>query len=485
MSKTIITYKDIAPGAAEDAQVDATLGMTRSDPSLLPFGADVPATATMELNGWSLDGAYTVLKDDQQLAFWSEALSGADGLFADPPVITVIFDEQYSSTGISLVFDPAGGDYCSAVNIKWYQGDTLKADVDFAPSGPNYFCAQKVTSYNKVVLTLLQTHLPYRRARLNSIVFGVVRNFDMAQIKSATITNETDLLSASLPISELHWTLNSKEDVDYLFQLKQPMEVRNGAALIGVYYIDASRRMGAGLYDIDCFDAFGVLSESPFAGGVYSNKSAAALLAEILGDDFVLEIEAEDTTLTGAILPCTKREAVQQVLFAWGVCASTDGRETVRVFVPGADPAEIGTNRTFPGASVETAAIVTRVVVTAHSYASDSNGSVEIGGSKYKDTTSTYTVENPNVTATDKQNVVEVSNATLVSPAIAQSVAQRVFDYYSRRNTHSARIVWKGERLGDCVTVPNSWGGTITGNINRLEVKLSNTIVATCRTVGV
>ena len=176
---------------------------------------------------------------------------------------------------------------------------------------------------------------------------------------------------------------------------------------------------------------------------------------------------------------------MQQVLFAWGVCASTDGRETVRVFVPGADPAEIGTNRTFPGASVETSAIVTRVVVTSHSYASDSNGSVEIGGSKYKDMTSTYTVENPNVTATDKQNVVEVSNATLVSPAIAQSVAQRVFDYYSRRNTHSARIVWKGERLGDCVTVPNSWGGTITGNINRLEVKLSNTIVATCRTVGV
>jgi len=485
MSKTQIIYKDIAPGAAEDAAVSATSGLDRTDPSLLPFGLEVPAIAAMERNRWLLDGSFVALEDGQRLAFWSSGLSGEDGVLDAPPVITVVFDQQYSSVGITLSFDTATGEHCSAVNIKWYQGSNLLADVDFSPNAGEYFCEQKVTSYNKVVITLLQTNLPFRRARLNSVVFGRIRNFDMGSIRAASVNNETDLLSAKLTASTLKWTLNSRSNVDYLFQLKQPMEVWNGESLVGVYYIDDARRMGAGLYDISCEDAMGVLSEEPFAGGVYNNKSAKTLLAEIVGPGFLLDIEAEDTNLTGAILSGTKRDAMQQVLFAWGVCASTDGRSTIRVFVPNAEPVQIGTNRTFPDTSTETAAIVTRVEVTAHTYTADSGGGVTINGMKYKDTTTKYTVDNPNVTATDKQNVVEVPSATLVSPAIAQAVAQRVYDYYARRNTNQARIVWKGERLGDCATIPNAWGGTSTGNINSLQISLSNTIVATCRTVGV
>lgn len=483
MSKTTILYKDIAVGAAEDAELTAAGAMAGSDPALLPEGVSYPAAITGELNAWGLNGKHRILNG--QLAFWSDELSGDDCSFSNPAVITVLFDQQYSSTGITFEFDPATNDWCSLVNIKWYQGETLKADADFAPRTSQYFCEQHVTSYNKVVITLLRTKHPRRRARLNRILFGVLRTFGMTEIRKASITNEMDLLASELPISELKWTLDSQEDAEYLFQLKQPMEVRNGGNLIGVYYIDGSRRIGAGLYDIECFDAIGVLDESTFVGGVYSEKSAAELLAEIIGNDFELEIEVEDTTLTGVILPSTKREAAQQVLFAWGVSAATDGRESIRVFAPGDDAVEIGPDRTFLGTSVETAAIVTRVVVSAHTYTEDTNGSVEIGGIRYKDTVTTYAVDNPNVTATDKQRVVEVTDATLVSPAIGQAVAQRVYEYYAKRNTHTAKIVWEGERLGDAVTMPNGWGGTNTGNINKLEIKLSNTVVAACRTVGV
>lgn len=217
---------------------------------------------------------------------------------------------------------------------------------------------------------------------------------------------------------------------------------------------------------------------------MYSGKSAKALLEEILDGDFVLDVQAADKSLTGAILPCTKREAAQQVLFAWGVCASTWGTEKIRVFLPGSTPAVIGRDRTFPGVSVDTASIVTKVLVTAHTYTQDSGGSVEIGGVKYRDTETVYTVTNPNVTAVDKQNVVEVTGATLVSTAIGQAVAQRVYDYFARRDTHKGKIVWRGEKLGDCVTVPNSWGGAVTGNLARMEIGLSNTVVANCETIG-
>lgn len=484
MSKTSILYKDIAPGAAENASVTASDTIPQADLSILTTGTEPTPTATCEPNEWGLNGTFDLI-DSQRLAFWSSEMSGEDCTFSSPPVITITFQRQYSSTGVTLIFDEPTGEYCPEVKIQWFQGETEKAAETYYPTSARFFCQKNVTSYDKLVITITKTNLPFRRAKLCQVMFGVYRSFDMSEIRSASVVHEMDLISSSVPESTLRWTLDSRTDVDFLFQLKQPIEVHNDDFLVGVYYIDGYNRTAENIYDIQAYDALGVLSESLFAGGVYSGYSAQQLITDIVGTDFEVDFEAEDTTLTGVIEPCTRREAIQQVLFAWGVCASTDGRASIRVFVPGDEPEEIGEDRTFIGASVQTEAIVTEVSVIAHTYTQDSNGNVEVNGKKYRDTETTYTVKNPDVTATDKQNTVEVRNATLVSPTIGQAVAQRVYDFYSRRNTHKAKVAWKGEVLGDCVTLPNAWGSTNTGNISRMEITLSNTIVASCETIGV
>jgi hypothetical protein len=483
MSKTTIVYKDVAPGAEEDASVTASPAEARSHPARLPAGVSPEAVITLEHNSWTLNGTRRSI-DTQTLAFWSEEVSGEDGAFQAPPVITVEFDRQYTSVGISLVFDRALNEWCSAVSIKWYQGEALKSSKDFAPDGPAYFCQNNVASYDKVVITLNRTRLPGRRAKLSQIAFGVIRTFGMTEIRRASMVNAMDLAALSLPASTLSWTLDSRAEVDYIFQLKQPVEVRSGDQLIGVYYIDQASRSGPRLYNIDCYDAIGVLDESAFPGGYYSGKSAKALLEEILGGSFTLDFQCTDTTVTGIIQACTKREAIQQVAFAAGLCISTDGGHQVKAFSTGSTPVEIPKSRVYTGASVKTAAIVTGVRVTAHAYTQDSSGGIEIGGVKYKDTPTVYTVVNPDVTATDKSNVIEITEATLVSPEIGQAVAQRVYDYYNKRNTYSGKIVWRGEALGDCLTLPNTWGGTNTGHVIRMSINLSNTVAATCESIG-
>ena len=330
MSRTTILYKDIAPGAEEDASVSTTAVESFSNPSLLPSGVTPAPTITCELNHWGLDGNYKLV-ENEPTAFWSAEMSGDDCSFENPPVITIDFDQQYSSVGLTLIFDSASGDYCNSVNIKWYQGDTQKANTDFSPNAATFFCQQRVESYNKVVITLNSTNLPGRRAKLEQIVFGIFRYFGMSELRSASIVNEMSLIATELPISTMKWTLDSKDDVDFMFQLKQPVEVRNNDNLIGVYYIDGYSRSAATVYDIECYDALGVLDETPFSGGVYTNKSAKELLSEIVDGDFEIEYDPAitDITLAGALPETSKREAIQQVLFAWGVCASTDGREPV------------------------------------------------------------------------------------------------------------------------------------------------------------
>lgn len=248
----------------------------------------------------------------------------------------------------------------------------------------------------------------------------------------------------------------------------------------------AHKRTSSRVYPIECCDAIGVLNDMSFAGGVYSGKSAKALIAE-LAAPFEVEFDAgvTDMNVTGILKAGSRRAAIQQLLFVWGYCVSTDGRAELRVFSPGTEEVTVPLERTFLGASVSTSAIVTEVQVTAHTFAVAENGSVEVNGVKYADTKAVYSVKNPDVTATDKQKVVKITDATLVSPAVAQTVAQRLYDYHLRRNTGKAKVVFAGEHLGDRISLPDNCGGRTVGNLEKMEIKLSNTVVYTAGVKGV
>lgn len=478
MGKTKVIYRDVAVGAQEDASVTAALADNNSNPSLLPAGVDNGKVITLEHNRFILDGTFGTFYDESKTAFWSEEMSGEDCAFTAEPSITVEFAQQYSSMGVTLVFDPATGEHCTAVNIKWYQGNTLKADVDFAPNSAEYFCSNRVESYNKLIITLKKTSLPNRRAKLDRIIFGVIRVFERGELRNASIVNEMDESAIELPVSTFQWTLNSLTDVDYLFQLKQPVEVQNNGNTLGVYYIKESNRQSARIYKIECKDALGVLDDIASAGAVYLDGVSAKALLNELASPFTVEYAegVTDTTLTGILQAGTNRNAIQQVIFAWGVCIATDGGETLRVFDLPDTPTVVSKDRTYTGASVTTDSVVTKVEVVAHTYAVDSNGGVEVNGKKYSDTQTVYSVSNPDLIATDKENVKRIEGATLVSTGIGQAVAQRVYDYYLKRNAISARIVYNGEKLGDCLSIYTPWGTLLTGNLKKMEITLSNTV---------
>ena len=91
MSKTTILYKDVAPGAAEDASIATTQSTDFSDVSKLAAGISPSPTITLEKNHWILNGTYDFI-EDQPTALWSSELSGDDCPFQNKPEIPVEFD---------------------------------------------------------------------------------------------------------------------------------------------------------------------------------------------------------------------------------------------------------------------------------------------------------------------------------------------------------------------------------------------------------
>lgn len=484
MSVTYILYRDVAPMAEEDAS-PLSIGATAfSEDSSLPHGIRPGKIATLEEGQWALSGDYGFLRD-KKVAFWSDALSDDACIFADPPSIEVSFSQQHTAPGVTFEFDPDGGNYVARLNIKWYRADELLADADFQPDSTEFFCQQAVSAFDRLLITLQATHLPYRRAKINRIYFGRNRRFDMETLRSASVIREINLLSAEVPISTLDVNLDDHSDLGFMFQLKQPVEAWNDDKQLGVFYITEHTRTSAHLYALKCSDAWGVLDESPFVGGHYDAVSAVEILRSIVEPDFKLDASGVvDIPLTGIIAPCTRREAAQQVLFAAGWVSATDSGNGIRVFALGDVVKAIGKDRVYSGASSSVSALTTEVQVVAHTYTKNAQGGVEIDGVKYEDTTTVFKVTNPAVSANDKASIVEVTDATLVSPDIAQEVAQRVFDYYQLRQRDSSKVVWDGERVGDYVQIPTAWEDNHTGHIEKMTITLSNTVAASLEILG-
>lgn len=481
-----LVYRDMAMGAAEDAAVTATGHSGMGDPASVAHGVSVPPLAVMELNSWGLNGTREVYSG-QQMAFVSTELSGEDGAFVTPPSIRVDFDNNYTTLGITLRFGRSANEWCSKVTITWYQDGVQLAQEEFHPDGPDYYCEHTVEAYDRVDITLDETSTPYQRAKVEQIQFGTVREFTTAELESVTIQQDTDPISATLSANYLDWELRSTDATEYIFQLKQPVEAYHNNELLGVFYVDSiPERTGAGAYSVECQDAVGVLDSYDWPGKMYTEDTPfATVIDDIVNGVFEVSIDEglEAKTLLGLIPEGTRREALQQAAFAVGAVVDTSRTNKILFFPPTyTDPRVIRDRDVCSGGSVKQSAIVTAVLVTYHTYTQGAGSSgddvVTVDGVKYVHTTGTVIVNNPNVTANDKQYVKTVAQATLVNAGNAQEVAQRVYDYWMRRKTVSTKIIWDDEQMMEYVTVPTPWEQTMTGSITSAKIALGNMTVA-------
>ena len=118
------------------------------------------------------------------------------------------------------------------------------------PDAQKYFCAKPVSAYNKLVIEITKTSLPYRYAKIRQIFFGIVREFERADLRSVSVTEGISVISDDVEINTLDFTLDDSDDIEFIFQEKQPVSAYDGSNLIGVFYIKSSSRSSARLYDV-------------------------------------------------------------------------------------------------------------------------------------------------------------------------------------------------------------------------------------------
>lgn len=481
-----VRYKDVALGADNDATVTTTAKMAFSDVSLIPYGVNPPALATCEPNGWGLTHQYKA-RNKEPIAFWSSAQSRNTCTLAGPPTITIEFTEQYTTTGLTIQFAVNSFDFCRKITVTWYQGENVKATEEYAPDSPFFVINKTVEAFDKLVFEFIETNLPRKRCKVENILIGVVRDFTTTELKDVKAIHEIDLISSIVPINVLDADIHSKDEVDYIFQKKQPVELTDNGDLIGVYYIDKGERTGRLDFNISCKDVIGLLDLVTYGGGLWlKDTPLTTILNDVFGGAYKFDIDPAfaNSKLRGFIEPNTKqREALQHIAFALGAVVDTTGTDKIRIFPPSYDAGEtIPEKQTYTGGKVTTSDTVTGVAITAFNIVDerpeDNDESVEFNGVEYKYTSEVITVTNPNTVTSDPENVKKFEKCYLVNSSNAQTLANNIMAYYQKRDKYSFKHVLSGQQAAGKYTAALPWGSAKSGNITKMTVTTSNITVS-------
>lgn len=481
-----LIYQDVALGADKDATVTTDAAVESfSDVAKIPFGVDSSAIGTGEPNGWGLTHDYTA-RGSQPFAFWSVERSGADCVMASPPTITLDFSKQHTTTGLTIRFAPASMDYCRKVNITWYQGETVKHSGTYYPDTPDFKIDQLVEAFDKLVFTFEETNLPGKRVKIDWIILGVIREFKGDELKAASFVHEIDPISDIVPVNIADAAFHSKDNVDFVFQKKQPVSGYDGSTLLGVYYIESGKRTGARDYEIACHDAIGVLDMDTYDGGIwFEDTPLTDIIADVFGETFAFEISPvyNDATLRGHIPQGSKRNALQHIAFALGAIVDTSGTTGIKIFPPHEGKGDvIPADKTYIGGAVDVADKVTEVTVTAYIFFDERPSTeqpyVEVNGVQYRYYTDTKHAYNPDVVAADLPNKVKFDKSYLVNLSNAQRLADNILAHYMKREKYSFKHVVDGQEPAERATATLPWGDVVDGNITKMSISVTGLTVS-------
>ena len=215
-------------------------------------------------------------------------------------------------------------------------------------------------------------NMPRNRLYLTDILYGTVRNFGKDEIENFSLLQEIEPVSETVSINTVGFTLKKQSDVDFIFQEKQPLYTYFDDTLVQTTFITHYERNSDRTYDIESEDYVSILDDSPFGGGIYSAKNAAALIGEMLSPlkvEYEIAGSLQNATLTGYLAISSCREALNQIAFALGAVVDTSYSDKVKLYKPSDTVAgTLNASNTFTGQTTTFRDKLTELRLTAYSY---------------------------------------------------------------------------------------------------------------------
>lgn len=333
---------------------------------------------------------------------------------------------------------------------------------------------------------------------------------DDIKVPSGILYEVKALRSDSLEANSLTVTVFSNDKAIMGFAKNDKVEYFRDGRQVGVYYLQTVERVGSAAYTLSALSALGRLITMRHVGGIYTGQTVAEVVPQICGPvEVMIESVYASRQLYGYLPysnPDTRtgngrsaRDNLSQVLFAIGASLGTDENGVMRVeklwdgvsatitadqinenscstvyetpvsaveitehqWVKSQDTvtlfegtAEDGALVTFEEPAHSLTAEGFAITEQGDNYAILSAGTGTLTGKSYNHLTR---IVRRTVTEGAEENVVPVSDATLVSLTNSVDVAKRMADYYRHRETIRVDVEPGTERAGRVVQIFHPW----------------------------
>lgn len=204
-----ITFGNVDTTAATDGEwvSNGELPFSEFETVDYPYQYGSPY-AVLELNRWALDGKALILpaSGTVQDGFVSSLMSDAEGAFSTPAVITRQFSTPHTFPGLTLTFDTRYQEWPLQITARFYLGNAL-VDTQVVPvTGVEAVVNTRAAQVDKVTITF-DMALPYRRPRLEEVLYGLNKQFVNKDIISTQQKHDVDPLSRRLPTETMEFTI--------------------------------------------------------------------------------------------------------------------------------------------------------------------------------------------------------------------------------------------------------------------------------------
>ena len=333
---------------------------------------------------------------------------------------------------------------------------------------------------------------------------------DDIKVPSGILYEVKALRSDSLEANSLIVTVFSNDKAIMGFAKNDKVEYFRDGRRVGVYYLQTVERVGSDAYTLSALSALGRLITMRHVGGIYTGQTVAEVVPQICGPVAVMIESVYASRKLYGYLPYSNpdkekgngrsaRDNLSQVLFAIGASLGTDENGVMRVeklwdgvsatitadqinenscstvyetpvsaveitehqwVKSGADvslfdgTAEEGALVTFSEPAYNLVGNGITVRESGDNYAILSAGTGTLTGKSYNHLTR---IVRRTVTDGVEENVVTVSDATLVSLTNSVDVAKRMADYYRHRETIRVDVEPGTERAGRVVQIFHPW----------------------------
>lgn len=204
-----ITFGNVDTTAATDGEWESNGVASISEFETVDYAYQYGDTyAALELNRWALDGKTLIVHtgEDVQDGFISSLMSDGEGNFSTPPVITREFSLKHIFPGLTLTFDTRQQEWPLEVTADFYLNGEVVDTQTVSITSVQTTISTTATEVDKVTITFDRC-LPYRRPRLENVLYGLNVQFVNKDIVSTQQKHDVDPLSRRLPTETMQFTI--------------------------------------------------------------------------------------------------------------------------------------------------------------------------------------------------------------------------------------------------------------------------------------